>query len=348
MAGVNYVWRQRMAAWSTVAARELLSIAATIFGLLLVTFLIARVLPTDPVLAVVGDRATPEVYHNAAVALGLDQPLWMQFSKYVAHVVEGNLGRSAVTGQSVAEEIRGAFPATMELATLGTLIGIVVGVPFGVLAATQQGRWPDHVARLIGLAGYSMPVFWLGLLALMVFYAKLGWVEGPGRVSVAFQDLVDPVTGIVTLDAIMQGEWDVAKDALRHLILPACLLGLVSVAFISRMTRSFMVTELQQQYITTARVKGLSESRVIWSHALPSAAMPLVTVIALSYMSLLEGSVLTETVFAWPGLGRYITTALLNADMNAVLGGTLVIGFVFMAVNFLSDVVGRLADARTR
>jgi peptide/nickel transport system permease protein len=185
-------------------------------------------------------------------------------------------------------------------------------------------------------------------MGLLLFYAKLGWVAGPGRISVAWQDFVTPVTGVIMLDAAMQGEWDAFWDAFSHLILPASVLGLLSVAYVSRMTRSFMITELQQQYVIAARVKGMSEARVIWRHALRNAAVPMVTVIALSYMHLLEGSVLTETIFAWPGLGRYLTNALLNADMNAVLGGTLVVGAVFIGVNLFSDIIGRLADPRAR
>lgn len=225
---------------------------------------------------------------------------------------------------------------------------MLIGVPIGVIAAVHRGKWIDHLARVIGLCGYSVPVFWLGLMGLLLFYAKLGWVEGPGRQSVAYVDMLTPVTGVILLDAAMEGEWEVFRDAFSHLILPATLLGFFSLAYISRMTRSFMLTELQQQYITTARVKGLSERRIVWGHALGNIMAPLVAVIALSYASLLEGSVLTETIFAWPGLGRYITNSLLNADMNAVLGGTVVIGAIFIGVNLLSDIAGRLFDPRTR
>lgn len=328
--------------------RELTTIAITMFGLLLITFLIARVIPIDPVLAVVGDNAKPDVYEAARTELGLDKPLWQQFAIYVGKVFTGDFGKSVLTSQPVLTDIKRVFPATLELATLGTLIGIVLGVPLGVLAAVYQGRWPDQIARFIGLFGYSIPIFWLGLMGLLLFYAKLGWVSGPGRISVAYQDFVNPVTGVILLDAAMQGEWDAFRNALSHLILPSALLGLFSLAYISRMTRSFMITELQQQYVIAARVKGMSEARVIWRHALRNAMVPLLTVIALSYASLLEGSVLTETIFAWPGLGRYITNSLLNADMNAVLGGTLVVGAVFIGINLLTDILGRLVDPRAR
>ncbi|MGX1787840.1 ABC transporter permease [Bosea sp. NPDC055332] len=334
--------------WAKILGRELTTVAITIFGLLLVTFLIARVMPIDPVLAVVGDRAPADVYDKARLALGLDKPYWQQFAVYIGKVFTGDLGTSVLTAQKVTDDIKTVFPATLELATLGTLIGVALGVPLGILAAVNQGRWIDQIARVIGLIGYSIPVFWLGLMGLLLFYAKLGWVAGPGRLSVAFEDFVTPMTGIVMLDAAMQGEWEAVVDAFWHLILPASVLGLLSVAYISRMTRSFMITELQQQYVVAARVKGLSEWRVVCGHALGNALVPLVTVIALSYMHLLEGAVLTETIFAWPGLGRYLTNALLNADMNAVLGATLVVGTVFIAINLFSDILGRLADPRAR
>lgn len=338
----------RLTRWGKIVSRELTTVAITMFGLLAITFLIARVIPIDPVLAVVGDNARPDVYDAARLALGLDKPLWQQFAIYVGKVFTGDLGTSILTAQPVISDIKRVFPATLELATLGTLVGIAFGIPLGVLAAVNQGRWPDQLARFIGLFGYSIPIFWLGLMGLLLFYAKLGWVSGPGRISIAYQDFVTPVTGVILLDAAMQGEWDAFWNALSHLVLPSAVLGMFSLAYISRMTRSFMITELQQQYVIAARVKGMSEARVIWRHALRNALVPLTTVIALSYANLLEGSVLTETIFAWPGLGRYITNGLLNADMNAVLGGTLVVGAIFIGVNLFADILGRIFDPRTR
>jgi peptide/nickel transport system permease protein len=328
--------------------RLVATLALTFLGLLLVTFVIGRVVPIDPVLAVVGERAPPDVYEQARIDLGLHLPLWQQFLIYVGNVLQGDFGESVLTANPVLEDIRRVFPATLELATVAILLGIAFGVPMGVAAAVYQGRMPDHVIRVLGLIGYSVPVFWLGLVGLLVFYATLDWVAGPGRLDVYYEDLVDPVTGVILLDAALAGEWDVFKNGLDHIILPASILGYFSLAYIARMTRSFMVEQLRQEYITTARIKGLSEARVIWRHALGNTALPLVTVIALSYASLLEGSVLTETVFAWPGLGFYITNSLLNADMNAVLGGTIVVGCVFIGLNLLSDVLYRVLDPRAR
>ncbi|MCB5174050.1 MULTISPECIES: ABC transporter permease [Microvirga] len=329
-------------------AQFLLVLATTLLGLIAVTFFIGRVVPIDPVIAIVGDRAPAHVYERAREELGLDLPLIQQFGIYVKKAVTGDFGNSVLTTNPVMTDIANVFPATLELATLGTIIGTLLGIPLGVLAAVKRGSLIDQLVRLLGLVGYSVPIFWLGLMSLLLFYAKLGWVGGPGRIDVTYSYLYTPVTGIVLLDTAMQGQWDAFWDAVSHIALPACLLGYFSLAYISRMTRSFMLNELAQEYVIAARVKGLSEMRVIWRHALRNAAVPLVTVIALSYANLLEGSVLTETVFAWPGLGQYITNSLQNADMNAVLGGTLVIGAVFVLLNLVSDLLYRLLDPRTR
>ncbi|MGA1599561.1 MAG: ABC transporter permease [bacterium] len=328
--------------------RLLVSVALTFLGLLLITFLIGRVVPVDPVLAMVGDRASAAVYEKARLELGLDRPLLEQFWMYLEKVFSGDLGTSVLTANKVVDDIARVFPATLELATLGTLIGTLFGIPLGVLAAVRRGSLSDQIVRVFGLIGYSAPIFWLGLMGLLVFYARLDWTAGPGRLDIAYDYIVTPETGLLLVDSALQGEWEVFGDAFRHIILPACLLGYYSMAYISRMTRSFMLYELSQEYIVAARVKGLSERRIIWGHALRNAAVPLVTVIALSYAGLLEGSVLTETVFAWPGLGQYITNSLQNADMNAVLGGTIVVGTVFVGLNLLSDLLYRLLDPRVR
>ena len=324
------------------------TLALTFFGLLLVTFLIGRVVPIDPALAAVGDRATAAVYERARIEMGLDLPLWQQFLIYVQKVLTGDFGQSVLTAQPVLSDIARVFPATLELATVATFLGVLFGVPMGVIAAVHQGRWPDQLIRLLGLIGYSVPIFWLGLVALLVFYAKLQIVPGPGRLDIFYDDLVPWVTGVLLIDAALARNWTVWQNALSHLVLPSAILGYFSLAYISRMTRSLMLEQLRQEYILTARVKGLSETRVIWRHALGNTAVPLITVIALSYANLLEGSVLTEIIFAWPGLGFYITNSLLSADMNAVLGGTIVVGSVFIAINLLSDVLYRTLDPRAR
>jgi len=324
------------------------SVALTFLGLLLVTFIIGRVVPIDPVLAIVGDRAPEHVVERVREELGLNRPLYEQFAIYVWNVLHGNLGESVLTANPVLDDIKRVFPATLELATVATFLGLLFGIPMGVFAAVNQGRWPDQVIRVVGLLGYSIPVFWLGLMGLLLFYRVADLVPGPGRLDYAFDDLVDPVTGVLLIDSAMAGEWEVFWNAASHLILPASILGYFSLAYISRMTRSFMLEQLGQEYITTARVKGVKEWRVICVHALGNVRVPLVTVVALSYANLLEGSVLTEIVFAWPGLGFYLTQSLLNADMNAVLGSTMVVGAVFIGINLLSDLLYKLLDPRAR
>ena len=330
------------------AGRFSVVVALTLLGLLAVTFFIGRVIPVDPALAIAGDRAPEHVLQRVREELGLNLPIYQQFGRYVGRAVQGDFGNSVLTSNPVFDDIKKTFPATLELATCGILIGAGLGVPLGVWAAVRRGGAADHAVRVMGLVGYSVPIFWLGLMALVLFYAKLGWVGGPGRIDVEYEFTVTRVSGIMLLDTAMAGQWEAFRNALSHLVLPAALLGYFSLAYISRMTRSFMLTELAAEYIVAARAKGLSETRIIWRHALRNAMVPLVTVIALSYAGLLEGSVLTETVFAWPGLGLYITNSLQNADMNAVLGGTIVVGTVFIGLNLLSDLLYQLLDPRTR
>ena len=341
-------WRARLKSPSAAIGRFAVAVFLTYLGLLAVTFFIGRVIPIDPVLAVVGDRAPEHVVQRVREEMGLNRPLWEQFLIYIGKVLRGDFGTSVLTSNPVMQDVRRVFPATLELATLGTAIGAGLGIPLGVLAAVRRGSFTDQLVRFVGLIGYSVPIFWLGLMAMLVFYARLSWVAGPGRIDIAYEYTLTPITVLMLLDTALTGEWEAFGNALSHLILPACLLGYFSLAYISRMTRSFMLSELAQEYVVAARAKGLSEARVIWRHALRNAAVPLVTVVALSYAGLLEGSVLTETVFAWPGLGLYITNSLQNADMNAVLGGTVVVGSVFIGLNLLSDLLYRLLDPRTR
>ncbi|WP_235012094.1 ABC transporter permease [Caballeronia catudaia] len=323
-------------------------LAITFTGLLAITFFIGRKIPIDPVLAILGDRASASAYAAARLQLGLDKPLVDQFLIYARDVLHGNLGISLLSANPVIDDIRRVFPATLELATLSTFIGVAIGVPLGVAAAVKHNRIVDHVARVIGLAGSSVPVFWLALMGLLLFYARLHWVSGPGRIDPMYDGMVDTRTGSLLIDSLIAGEWDVFRNAFSHIALPASVLAFYSIAYLSRMTRSFMLEQLSQEYVTTARAKGLPERRVIWRHAFGNIAVPLLTVIALAYSYLLEGSVLTEIVFAWPGIGSYLTGALLNADMNAVLGSTLVIGATFIALNLLTDALYRVFDPRAR
>ena len=320
----------------------------TLLGLLALTFIIGRVMPLDPVLSIVGPDADQSTYEQVYRQLGLDQPLYVQFVYYLGDLLQGDLGNAILTGNPVTHDIARVLPATIELASAAIVLGTLLGVPLGVFAATHRGRWQDQLVRVLSLTGYSVPIFWFGMMGLLVFYAWLDWVGGVGRVGLAFDGLVPRVTGMLLIDSALAGNWAAWRSALHHLVLPASILGLHSMAYISRMTRSFMLSQLSQEYVLTARVKGLSEREVIWRHAFRNILVQLLTIVALAYGGLLEGAVLIETVFAWPGFGQYLTSSLLLGDMNAVMGSVLVIGLIFIGLNLLSDALYRVFDPRTR
>ena len=324
------------------------SVAVTLLGLLAITFFMGRLLPIDPVIAIVGEQADKATYDMVHHRLGLDKPLVTQFLLFIRDMATGEFGEALFTGNKVAVDLGRVFPATIELATFAIMIGVGVGVPLGVFAAVYRGSPVDQIARFVGLLGYSSPTFWLGLMGLIVFYAALGWVGGPGRLDVSFLDMVERRTGLLLVDAALAGEWEVFGNAFSHIVLPGSILGYASLAYISRMTRSFMLEQLAQEYIIAARVKGLSRWRVVRRHAFRNIRVQLITVIALAYAFLLEGAVLTETVFAWPGFGRYLTSGLLAGDMNAVLACVLIIGVIFVSLNMLADILYRIMDPRTR
>ncbi|WP_432652080.1 ABC transporter permease [Phyllobacterium myrsinacearum] len=340
--------RKLLPSWVTFAGKTLLSVCVTLLGLAALTFFIGRLLPIDPVVAILGDNSTQEAYDNMVRQLGLDKPLWYQFGVYIKGILSLDLGQALTTGKPVIDDIARVFPATLELASVAIVIGTGLGIPAGVLAAMYRNSWIDHTIRFIGLLGYSAPNFWLGLMGLVLFYAGLGWIGGPGRIDLIYEFDIQPVTGFYLLDTAMAGNWDVFRNVFSHIILPASILGFGALAYISRMTRSFMIEQLSQEYIVAARVKGLSWHRTVWGHAFRNIAVQVVTVVALSYAFLLEGAVLTETVFAWPGFGRYLTNALLAGDMNAVVGCTLLVGVIFVSLNLLCDLLYRICDPRTR
>lgn len=329
------------------AIRTIISLAATLFGLLALTFFIGRVMPVDPVLAIVGPDANQDVYDRVYERLGLDEPVFVQFWTYLRQVFQGDFGTAILTGRPVLDDIARVFPATIELGTLAIIIGAGLGIPLGVVAATHKNRLTDQVVRFVSLLGYSTPVFWLGLIGLIVFYGRLDWSGGTGRVEIFYTGLVEPRTGFLLIDSAMAGEWDVFRSALRNIWLPATILGISSMAFICRMTRSFMLEQLNQEYIITAQVKGLSPRKVVWGHAFRNVRVQLVTIVALAYGSLLEGAVLIETVFSWPGFGSYLTSNLMIGDMNAVMTCVLLVGIIFITLNLISDLLYRVFDPRT-
>ena len=245
------------------------SLMLTLFGLSVLTFFIGRVMPTDPVLAAVGDNAPESVVIRVRQEMGLDQPLWVQFGRYLNQLLHGDLGKSILTSHPVISDIAHYFPATLELATAAILVAIVIGVPLGVWAAVRQGTWIDQTIRVVCLAGHSIPVFVLSLLSLLVFYAVLGIAPGPGRQDIIYQDMVPHVTGLLTIDSLLDGDYGAFHDALAHMAQPVLILAYFSMAYITRMTRTFMLNALNGEFIITARAKGLSARRVIWRHAFP-------------------------------------------------------------------------------
>ncbi len=328
--------------------KRLQQLLISMFALLVVTFIIGRILPNDPVGAVVGELADPAAFEAMRQKLGLDLPVYHQFWIYVTSLLHGDMGTAILTGNPVTADLAQAFPATFELATFAVIISTVIGVPLGMLAAFYRDSWIDQVARVISLIGSSIPVFWFGVVGLVIFYATLAWVGGPGRVDTYLDGMVEPRTGLLLVDSLLAGDTETFWNAVHHIILPACILAYSAMAYITRMTRSFTLEQLNQDYVVAARAKGASSTRIVTVHLLPNIAVQLVTVLAISYGNLLEGAVVTEIVFSWPGIGQYMTNALMIGDMNAILAGTLIIGAIFMLLNFISDLAYLVLDPRTR
>ncbi|GGG21239.1 MULTISPECIES: ABC transporter permease [Rhizobiaceae] len=329
-------------------AATLSSVLLTLFGLTVLTFLIGRVMPVDPVIAAVGDNAPEDVILRVRAEMGLDQPIPVQFLHYLYQLAHGDFGMSVLTKNPVATDIVRFFPATFELATAALLLAALIGIPLGVWAAVRQGTFTDQAIRVVCLAGHSVPVFMLSLISLLIFYSWLDLAPGPGRQDIIFDGMIDTVTGILTIDTLIAGDFDAFKDALAHMAQPVIILAYFSMAYIARMTRAFMIDALKGEYVITARAKGLSLTKVIWGHAFPTVAVQLVTVMALTYAGLLEGAVVTETVFSWPGIGQYLTVSLMNADMNPVVGTTLLIGLIYVGLNLIADILYRVLDPRVQ
>jgi peptide/nickel transport system permease protein len=318
-----------------------------LFGITLMTFLISHVVPADPVVAYLGEHAPPDLVVKVRHQIGLDRPLPVQYAFYLRDLFHGNLGISIMDNRPVRQDLSQYLPATVELSTAAMLVAIVLGIPTGVVSALYKDRWPDQVARIFALGGTSLPIFYVALLLIGLLYSRLGILPGPGQLSVYTQS-PPRITGMVAVDALLSGDWAVLGDALSHLILPAMVLGYYSAALITRMTRGSLLEVLRQDYVRTARAKGLAERRVVLGHALRNALLPTVTVIGLTYGGLLSGAVLTETIFSWPGLGRYATNSVISVDIPAVLGVTLVIAFIYSLANLLVDVLYAYLDPQIR
>ena len=313
-------------------------------GVATIVFFITRVIPADPVGAILGGNAPPELVDKMRHKLGLDKPIHLQFIDYLKGIVQGDFGVSLKTNRPVIEDLKEFFPATVELATASILITIVFGIILGILSAVHRNKFIDHVLRIFSIMGVSMPVFWLGLLLLLLFYYHLELFPGSGRYSLFI--FPPQITGLVIVDSLITGNWIALWDSVRHIILPAFVLGYASTASVARIMRASMLDVLHQDFVRTAKAKGLSKHIVIYRHALKNALIPVVTVIGISFGSLLSGAVLTETVFSWPGVGRYVVQGLLFLDYPAVVGGTLFIAFLYSIANLLVDITYVMLDPR--
>jgi peptide/nickel transport system permease protein len=334
--------------WAFIARRVLLAIFVLVI-VSIATFSLAHAVPGDPIEAVLGDRQAdnPEVRAALERRWGLDKPLPLQYIYYVGNLLQGDWGESISNRTPVAQALRDRVPATMELSLFALIFAVVLGVPLGIIAALNQDRWPDHVSRFITLLGTSIPVFWLGLLLLYVFFYQLKWLPGPGRLDVGMKP-PPTITGMVTVDALVQGHWEVLRAALRRLILPSIVLGSFSMGIVARMLRSSLLASMGDDYVRTARAKGLNERSVVASHALRNALIPTVTVLGLTTAGLLAGAVLTETIFSWPGIGSFAVSAALKRDYPALLGVTLIVAVIYVLVNLLVDVIYGLVVPRIR
>ncbi|MGB9150173.1 MAG: ABC transporter permease subunit [Burkholderiales bacterium] len=319
----------------------------TFLGVTLIAFSLIHLIPGDPVEAMMGERGIdPARHEELKVKLGLDKSLPVQYLTYLKNVASGNFGTSVVTNESVLKEFFSRFPATVELSLLAILLATLVGVPAGVIAATRRGKLADHGLMGAALTGYSMPIFWWGLLLILLFSVTLGWTPVSGRIGFAFD--VPPRTGFLLIDSLLSGEAGAFKSALSHLILPTIVLATVPLAVIARMTRSSMLEVLREDYIRAARAKGVSRAKLIFVHALRNALIPVVTVIGLQIGTLLSGAILTETIFSWPGIGKWLIESISRRDYQVVQGGILLIASLIIVVNLLVDVLYGVINPRIR
>ncbi|HDS1154047.1 TPA: ABC transporter permease [Pluralibacter gergoviae] len=333
-----------MSFWSLIRQR-CWGLVLVVAGVCVITFIISHLIPGDPARLLAGERASNEIVQHIRHQLGLDLPLWQQFARYVSALLHGDLGTSIRTGRPVLEDLKAFFPATLELAFCALAIALVVGIPLGVLSAVYRNRWTDHLVRLLALTGISTPAFWLGLGVIVLFYGKLNWLPGSGRLD----DWLDPpahITGFYLIDSLLAGDTEVFINAVQHLILPAATLAFVHLGIVARQIRSAMLEQLGEDYIRTALASGLPRWTIILRYALPNALIPSVTVLGLALGDLLYGAVLTETVFAWPGMGAWVVTSIQALDFPAVMGFAIVVSFAYVLVNLIVDLLYLWIDPR--
>lgn len=327
--------------------RRVSLVIPTFFGVTLLTFALIRLIPGDPIELLAGERSlTPERHAEMKARLGLDKPLLEQYGIYIADVFQGDLGKSIVTREPVWSEFFTLFPATIELSLCALILALVVGLPAGILAAVRRGSVFDHSVMGISLTGYSMPIFWWGLLLILLFSVDLGWTPVSGRISALYW--IEPVTGFMLIDTLLADEPGAFTSAVRHLILPAIVLGTIPLAVIARMTRSSMLEVLGEDYVRTARAKGVPPLQVVAVHALRNALIPVITVIGLQVGVLLSGAILTETIFAWPGIGKWLIESIARRDYPSVQGGVLLVATVVITVNLVVDLLYGFINPRIR
>ncbi len=327
--------------------RRVSLVIPTFLGVTLLTFALIRLVPGDPIEILVGERGIDPARHAMLRAeMGLDKPLLVQYGIYIADVFQGDLGRSVVTKEPVLSEFFTLFPATIELSVCAMIFALGLGLPAGIIAAVRRGSVFDHSVMGVALTGYSMPIFWWGLLLILLFSVNLGWTPVSGRISALFW--IEPVTGFLLVDTLLADEAGAFASAVSHLILPAVVLGTIPLAIIARMTRSAMLEVLSEDYVRTARAKGVSPLQLVTVHALRNALIPVITVIGLQVGVLLAGAILTETIFAWPGIGKWLIESVQRRDYPSVQGGVLLIASVVITVNLIVDLMYGLVNPRIR
>jgi len=324
--------------------RRLLILIPTLIGVSVIVFLMLRLTPGDPAELLLGERATEAALKEVREHLGLNEPLYIQYGMFLKRLSQGDLGETIFTRQQVLVEIQQRFPATIELSVLALLISCFFGVIFGIISATKQYSVFDYASMVAALAGVSMPIFWLGLILMMIFSLNLGWLPLSGRLSIDVD--LEIVTNFYVIDAIITKNWVAFKDALWHLIMPAVTLSTIPTAIVARMTRSAMLDVLRQDYIKTAKAKGLSSFKVVFKHALRNALIPVVTTIGLQFGVLLGGAILTETIFAWPGVGKWMYDGVMQRDYMVIQGGTLFIAAIFILINLAVDILYAVINPR--
>ncbi|TCS83078.1 ABC transporter permease [Tepidibacillus fermentans] len=326
--------------------RRLLMLIPVLIGMSLLVFSIIHLIPGDPAKTILGEKASPEALQNMRQELGLNDPLYVQYKNYMVGIFHGNLGTSLKTKMPISQEIKPYLAATMELTFFAMAFAIFIGVNAGIIAAWKQNSWFDYIAMLIALLGVSMPVFWLGLMEQWLFAQKLNWLPSIGRDGIL--NPVQPITHFYLIDTLLVGNIEGFKEVLKHLILPSIALGTIPMAIIARMTRSSMLEVMNSDYIRTAKAKGVHQFFLIYKHALKNASIPILTVVGLQTGLLLGGAVLTETIFAWPGLGKYLYDAIAMRDYPVIQSGILVIATIFVFVNLIVDLLYSAIDPRIR